>query len=361
MQKIYYGMFGLMVFLWTWPVPAQEYSLADFDRVEKIDAHAHFSSDQPYILETARRLHFRFLGIAVDVDSQWEKVRQQDKVLRSLHRRFPDLIAYAPTFSMEGWDKPDWQDKVIRWLEGCIGERASGVKVWKNIGMEFRDRQEHLIMIDDQRFSPIMQFLESRGIPLIAHLGEPRNCWLPLDQMTTNNDRSYFRNHPQYHMALHPEMPSYEEQGKVRDRLLERHPKLRFDGCHLASLEWNVDVLAQWFEHFPEAVADMSARISHLQHQTIRDREKVRRFLIRYQDRLLYGTDSQFGEASDAKTRAEAMEKTWRSDWQYLTSDDPMESSRVEGKFRGLQLPRKVVDKIYRENFRRFFPKSFPD
>jgi len=49
-------------------------------------------------------------------------------------------------------------------------------------------------------------------------------------------------------MYLHPEMPSYEDQLKARDGLLERHPKLQFTGAHLASLEWSVDELAAFLE-----------------------------------------------------------------------------------------------------------------
>ena len=82
--------------------------------------------------------------------------------------------------------------------------------MWKNIGMVEQDAHGQLIMLDDPRFDGVMSHLEAHGIPLIAHQAEPKNCWLPLEAMTTENDRSYFRDHPEYHMYLHPEQPSYE-------------------------------------------------------------------------------------------------------------------------------------------------------
>ena len=35
--------------------------------------------------------------------------------------------------------------------------------------------------------------------------------------MTVNNDRDYFKNNPQYHMFLHPEYPSYDDQINARE------------------------------------------------------------------------------------------------------------------------------------------------
>ena len=57
-----------------------------------------------------------------------------------------------------------------------------------------------LVMIDDAKFDPVFDFIREQHRVLIGHQGEPHNCWLPLDQMTVNNDKEYFREHPQYHM-----------------------------------------------------------------------------------------------------------------------------------------------------------------
>jgi hypothetical protein len=340
------------------PAGSNEYSLADYERVSKIDIHTHFSSVQPIGLEAARTGRFRLFGIEVE-KGNWEDVRQQHEIARTLHRAHPDFIAFAGTFSMEGWDDPGWKDRVLKWLESCRAEGAVACKIWKNIGMEFRSRSGQLIMVDDPGLKPVFDFLESQRIPLFAHLAEPRNCWLPLDQMTTNNDRAYFQKNPKYHMYLHPEMPSYESQLAARDHMLEQHLHLRLIGCHLASIEWSVAELARWLERFPQAVVEMSARISQLQVQTIADREKVRQFMIRYQDRILYGTDTNLGSNSDPTRRTADLDRMWRDDWRYLVSDEWMESSKVNGKFQGLKLPRPVIDKIYRENALKVLPGVF--
>ena len=40
----------------------------------------------------------------------------------------------------------------------------------------------------------------------------------------------------------------------------------------------------------------------------------------------------------------------------YLATDSVMTAGSIEGSFRGLSLPREVIDKIYRENAERMFP-----
>ena len=216
------------------------YTLSDFYKVEKIDAHAHLWSYKNDFIEQAGQDKFKAISIMVDhipgfLQTQYEYTAYQVS-------QHPEDVRFVASFKMEGWDEPDWLDKTMEWIDSQIAAGAVGVKVWKNIGMEFRDKNGNLVMIDDPKFDPIFKHLAKLGIPVTGHLGEPKNCWLPLEEMTTNNDRDYFTNNPQYHMYLYPEFPSYEEQISARDRMLEKNPDLIFIGAHLGSLEWDVDV-----------------------------------------------------------------------------------------------------------------------
>ena len=277
----------------------------------------------------------------------------------------PRRFHFATTFSMKGFGQKDWTADTIRHIDAEVQRGALAVKVWKNIGMVEKNAQGHYIMLDDPGFDGVMKHLEERGIPLIAHQGEPKNCWLPLDAMTTENDRSYFRDHPEYYMYLHPEMPSYETLMGARDRFVARHPKLKFDGAHLASLEWSVDRLAQFLDAYPNATVDTAARMTQVQYQSNSDYAKVRRFFIKYQDRILYGTDltedppSAAERAQNPPMNREQFSKEadgfWRSDWIYLATSGRQHIDAIKADVRGLALPRAVIDKIYYSNARRVF------
>ncbi len=261
-----------------------------------------------------------------------------------------DEIACITAFSMKEWGQPDWRQQTLTWLDSCFKAGAIGMKVWKNIGMVQRDENGELIMIDDPKFDTIFQVMARQNLPVMGHLGEPKNCWLPLEKMTTNNDRNYFANNPQYHMYKQPEMPSYEEQIAARDRMLEKNPELTFIGVHLGSLEWNVDELAERLERFPNMSVDLAARMGQVFYQTRDNREKVRDFFIKYQDRLLYATDMGDNGNRNKEELQQGLHDTWLRDWQYFTTDDIMSSDLIEGDFQGLRLPRKVVDKIFSRN-----------
>ena len=330
---------------------ASSYSMADFAAARKFDAHTHVNSlDTGGLLEQAQRDGFELLSINVDYPAFLPQ-EEQYRFALALQQREPQRFHFAATFSMQSWGSPGWSERVAAHLQQAASHGARAVKVWKNIGMSFRDRDGKLVMLDDPGFDPVWRQIEALGIPVIGHLGEPRNCWLPLDQMTTENDRGYFREHPEYYMYLHPEMPSYEDQIAARDRFLDRAPQqLRFVGAHLASLEWSVDHLARFLDKYPHAVVDMAARMTNVQAQSSEHRDAVREFFIRYQDRILYATDLTQGAATPPAEVAQEAATRWRSDWKYLATDESQYVEDLRRDVRGLSLPRAVIDKIYYAN-----------
>ena len=345
------------------PAPAH-YTAADFAHVRKFDSHVHANTEDHHFLDVAARDGFELLSINVDYPD-FPTLDKQAHAAHTLQAADPKRFHYLTTFSMKGFAGPTWTADTIKRVDSEIARGAVGVKVWKNIGMVERDAQQHLIFLDDPRFDGVMNHLEAERIPLVAHQAEPKNCWLPLDQMTTENDRSYFREHPEYYMYLHPEMPSYESLMAARDRFVGRHPKLIFIGAHMASLEWSVDVLAKFLDTYQNATVDLAARMTQVQYQSKADPEKVRRFFQKYQDRLLYGTDLT-EDPPDPKARAQnppadgtpfevEADKFWRSDWLYLATDDVQHIDAIKADVKGLALPKSVIDKIYYSNAHRVF------
>ena len=221
--------------------------------------------------------------------------------------------------------------------------------------MTIRDKDSNFIMIDNPVFDPIFNYLEKNDIPVIGHIGEPRNCWLPLDEMTTNNDRSYFKEHPEYHMYLHPDYPSYEAQIRSRDHLLEKHPNLKFIGAHLGSLEWDVDEIGKRLDKFPNMSVEPAERLGQIQFQSLTDWQKVHDFFIKYQDRIMYGTDLSAMENDNADSVRKHVHEIWMRDWKYFTSADSLKSPQVNKKYKGLKLPRTVIDKIYFKNAEKWY------
>lgn len=330
------------------------YQVEDFSAVKKVDTHTHPNAESTAMAEQAKADNFLLLAVNVDVPD-YPTLSEQQRLALLLKDKFPDQVEFLSAFTLMNWDSAGWAEQTIQQLKSSFEKGALGIKLWKNIGMVYKDSAGKFIMADDPGFDPVIQFVIDQDKTVMAHLGEPKNCWLPLEEMTVNNDRSYFKENPQYHMYLHPEYPSYEDQINARDHFLSKHPEMRFVGAHLGSLEWDVDELAKRLDQFPNLAVDMASRICHLQYQGQKDWEKVRNFFIKYQDRLIYATDSGIEPTSDPEATKAHLHQTWVNDWKYFVTDEVMTVDEVNGDFRGLKLPKEVIDKIYYANAIRWF------
>jgi predicted TIM-barrel fold metal-dependent hydrolase len=340
------------------PEPAY-YTMDDFKSVNKTDVHVHINTNQTHLIQQAEEDNFRLLTINWDdVNDPPPMEVQQAFALQQLNA-YPERVAYATTFSIRNFNDDDWEQQTIAYLKNSFAQGAVAVKIYKVIGMTLKDKNNKQVMIDDPAFDSVINFIVKNNIPVVGHLGEPKNCWMPLEKMTIHGDRDYFSENPKYHMYLHPELPSYEAQVEARDHMLERHPDLKFVGVHLGSLEWSVDELAKHLDKFPNMAVDMAARISHLQYQSTTDWQKVHDFCMKYQDRLLYATDIQSNDTEDPSSDRKHAHDVWLEDWKFFTTDDSMQSTEFDGEFKGLKLPRDVIDKIYYKNAEQWFPRAY--
>ena len=311
-----------------------------------IDAHCHLNTRSKAKMKLALERGASFLSINTDIPF-FDPIGEQEAVVLDLKRDFPEQVRYMGTFSSAGFGNNSWLANTIDQIKKTVDNGATGIKIWKNFGMELRDKSGQFVMVSDERLDPVFDFLSMNKIPLIAHIGEPRNCWLPLEQMTVDSDRNYFTKHPEYHMYLHKEFPDYLAQIGARDQVLEKHPDLVFIGAHFGSMEWDLTEVGKRLELYPNFYVDMAERICHVQLQGMKYREMVRDFFIRYQDRIIYGSDvidSFFDHEDQAAARFDAL---WSYHWQYFSSEDIMEAEEFEGEFQGLGLPTEVLEKLF--------------
>ena len=348
------------------------YSRDDFVRIPKCDAHLHYDLFNDAFLKYAGSINMRLLTINTTMG---ESIGKQFRISKSLKKKHPFLADFVGTFDPAGFSSETFVPDTIARIRECIDAGARGIKVWKNIGMALKDKAGKYIMADHPVFAPVFACMEKEGIVLTTHLGEPRNCWLPYNEITLDDDLQYYKQHPEYHMYQHPDMPSYEQQISVRDHLLEKYPELEHVGAHLGSLEWNIDEVACRLDRYPRFSVDLSARMGHLQLQAICNREKVYSFFTRYQDRLLYGSDCSITERNAGtllkiyhillsgryiKKVNLNLYNTWLSHWLFLATDEEIPTGKfcmenTPATIKGLKLPKKVIDKIFFGNAVRIY------
>lgn len=353
MKKLVFFCVVIAALTFSCTAKEQHYTYSDFITVPKTDVHLHVNTLNPVYMQLAERNNFRV--VSPNVDSGRPLDAQLDTA-SALKKLWPGRFAFLGTFSVEDFGKHRFASEIISVVDKCMQEGASGIKIWKNIGMVLKDSLGRYIMVDNPAFDSIFRYMQENKIMVMGHLGEPKNCWLPLNEMTDTSNYRYYKSNPQYHMYLHPEAPSYQDQIDARDNLLRRFPDLDFTGAHFASIEWSVDELAKRLDSFPNLSVDMSARMGHLQYQSINDYSKVRNFLLKYQDRILYGTDITVNPSEkDPEGRARQIYDRWISNWIFLATDSTQQIRNLPSEVKGMNLPSHVIDKIFNTNADKYF------
>ena len=275
-------------------------------------------------------------------------MREKLRATLKVQRDSSGTLAWASTFDARGFESPGFTDRTIHRLRQSFDDGAIAVKIWKNIGMSIKSKSGEYLLADNVSLLPIFEAIQAAGKTLIAHLAEPNGAWLPLD--AKNPELRYYSNNPQWHMYGKAGAPVKETILAARDRVLARYPKLLVVGCHLGSHEDDLKQLANRLDKYPNFAVDTAARIRYFARG---DREQVREFLTRYQDRILYATDFSLRDG-DVAVAARSMRTTHDRDWKFFAQGDTMD---YDGRStRGLALPDVVLRKIFRQNALRWLP-----
>lgn len=348
---------SLLLFVACQPQNREQNAPLSQESVEKIDFHTHYRYDLEFLVPLLDKWKMQTLLVDVcrndssGVHRYWEEIKKQQSA-------FPDRYFLCSGFNAFGIDDPEYAQKIIEQLETEIAEGAQLVKVWKNFGMVDKDAAGNYVQIDDPRLQPIWDFLIEKNIPVLAHIAEPIQAWRPLQE--GNPHYNYYKNNPQYHAYQHPEIPRWETIIAARDNWLAKNPQLTVVGAHMGSMSHDVDLIAQRLDQYPNFFVEPAARFGDL---TGQDSEKVRQFFLKYQDRILYGTDLGTSQPSEElsdeaiKNRENYIQKMLELHWIYFSGtdslyyDSPMISFPVQTH--SLALPESVLRKVYAGNARK--------
>lgn len=319
--------------------------------LEPIDSHTHVAKGDPQFYAMLDRWHMHILDILlVDDHEPYRKALQPQ--LQDALRVVGDSHGHAAlctSFDPFQFGQSDFPASAIRELDRNFAEGAVAVKIWKNIGMELKDRDGHYILPDNPAFAPILKDIESHNKTLVAHVAEPDEAWLPPNP--NGLDYSYYAEHPTWYMYRQPQAPAKKQLLEARDHLLQQHPKLRVVGAHLGSMEDDLDQLGERLDRYPNFAVDTAARVIHL---VVQPRDKVRAFLLKYQDRILYGTDLGFEKDESAQDAIKEWEDQFALDWRYFATGEVFDYSGH--KVQGLELPQAVLRKLYHSNAEHWIP-----
>ena len=326
-------------------------NLSGLASLEPIDTHTHVAKSNPAFYAMLDRLHMHIVDIILvdDHDSYRKDLNTERADAEAVVRASHGHVSLCTTFDPFQFSRGDFAASAIQGLNHDFANGAVAVKIWKNIGMELKDNEGGYVFADDPVFQPIYRDIQSHDRTLIAHQAEPGEAWGPPNP--SGLDYPYYKDHPTWYMYGKPGVPSKKQILDARDHLLAQNPKLRVVGAHLGSMEDDLDGLAERLDRYPNFAVDTAARVVHL---VVMPRDKVRAFILKYQDRIIYGTDLGFSNDQDENDSVGDWVDQYARDWRYFATRDTFE---YDGhKTQGLGLPPSVLRKLYHANAAHWFP-----
>ena len=310
---------------------------------ECIDTHTHMHRSAPTLVTALEKANWRCLSIcdSREIGDQPSILDEMIRGTKVLHAESRGRIPWATTFDARPFETSVFAERVIAALQRDFKEEAIAVKIWKNVGLSIRSTSGQYLMPDSPVLTPIVAAIEKSGRTLITHLADPDIAWQPLQ----GNESGYYKTHPEWHMYGRPEIPSKGAILEARDRLLARHRRLRIIGCHLGSNEDDIGQLARRLDAYPNLAVDVASRVRFLARL---DRETVRQFVTKYQDRIIYATDFSLGQ--DEERSVKSLLSLHEREWNYFSG---------EGE-NALGLREPILRKIFRDNAVRWIPGIAP-
>ena len=332
-----------------------------FDSIRKIDLHTHISSDAPYLRDVMDEMNLKMVTICNE-GLKTDRLEAQIKTAREIQKKAPRYYAWCTTFDLNDFGKPEWTENVLVGLQDDFRQGAVGVKVWKEIGMQLKDDKGNFIQVDDPRFYPVFEFIEQEGKALFMHIGDPPAYWesAGVNGRTDawyREGRGVWNRIGEFYGGV-----SWETLMKARDEVLEKFPQLKTVGCHLGSMAHDVGLLAERLDRFPNFAVETSYTMRELAGQS---GEKVRDFFLKYQDRIMYGSDISGGLVATpflvdmskinerwtpeevGKMKIDLLDQ-YNREFDYFTTATKQNYNGFS--LEGLNLPEEVLEKIFYRN-----------
>lgn len=309
-------------------------------RVEKarypvIDMHAH-----AYAVDEASLDRWVKTMDDVGVEKITVMINRSGKVFddaAALYRKYPARFDLWCGIDYTGYQEKGWSGRVIAELERCRKAGAVGVGELSDKGRGMLGMKAPVdgwgMHFDDPRMDPILEKCADLGMPVNIHVGEDMWMYEPLDE---HNDGLI--NAATWHIPDTPDVLRHDAVVETLARAAAKHPRTIFIACHYANCCTDLGRLGAMLDTYPNLYADIGARY----HETAAIPRTTARFIARYQDRIVYGTDMLFDAG------------IYRMTFRILESED--EHFYIENKqfyhwpLGGFGLSDAVLKKVYRDN-----------
>ncbi len=296
-----------------------------------IDVHSHTYARTPEEISGWVRMMDQ-AGVELTVILTGATGARFDQAVELFLKPHPGRFQLYCGIDTSNFEANDFPQRAAAELERCFRKGARGVGevidkgsgLSRGSGLLPRDKRLHP---DNPRLDLFWQKCAELKIPTNLHMADHPSCWRPPDNKQERPPR--FQNFNQFGR----DVPSYEELLEIRDRTLARHPKTLFVCCHLGNQGNDLASLSKLLDKYPNLYVDISARA----YEVGRQPRYAAKFLRKYQDRVVFGTDQSINQK---------MYSAW---WRLFETEDDFMPGPSWWRHYGLALPDPVLKKLYRD------------
>lgn len=272
------------------------------------------------------------MGVMVNLSGFRGKVLEWS--LNNVHKNHPSRFAIFLNINFEELDDAGWPNEPLAMMDEAVKQGVRGLKVYKSLGLTDKDNDGNRIAVDDPRLDPIWAKCGELGIPVLIHSGEPNSFWKPKDKY---NERWLELKQEPDRYRDPAKVPPFEQIMSEQHHVFRKHPQTKFIDAHLGWFGNDLERLGKLFDEMPNLYTELGAVLAELGRQP----KAARAFMIKYQDRIMFGKDTYKKE--EYYTYFRVLE----------TGDEYFDYYRkrhAHWKMYGLELPDSVLRKVYYKN-----------
>ena len=258
----------------------------------------------------------------------------------NIGRQYPGRFILFANIEFNGIGNEGWMENAVKQLAEDVKNGANGLKIFKNLGFNVKDKNGVRVPVDDIRLDAIWEKCGELKIPVLIHTADPKPFW---DSLNQHNERWLeIVTHPGRKRG--PENPvPFEQLISEQHNLFRKHPGTTFIAAHFGWYPNDLAKLGRLMDSMPNIVVEFGAVIAELGRQPV----MARQFFTKYQDRILFGKDSWVPD--EYKTYFRVLE----------TQDEYFPYHKKYHAFwrmYGLGLSDDVLKKVYYKNALRIIP-----
>lgn len=206
-------------------------------------------------------------------------------------------------------------------------------------------RKEFGEPLDSEVYDGFYDYLEHKQVPILYHLADPKSFWDPQLIPDSARKRGWF-----YGDGTYPKRQDFYNEA---EGILQKFPGLKIIFAHFCFLSNDHNQASGFLEKWPNISFDLAPN-GEMYVDFAAYPQKWRRFFVKYQDRILFGTDN-----GDWGLKIETNVPNRKKIEKYVSKVKMMRAfletdQLIPSWGKGLNLEEKVFKKIYFLNFRRY-------